>query len=58
MADRQKAIVFPWLPQWQIVRIALNLKLEVYAADANLRHCERVVSQLGFDLQRIQRIWQ
>ena len=57
IADRQKAIVFPWLPKWQIVKIALDLKLEVYAAGMNLPHCERLVSQLGFDLQRIQRIW-
>jgi hypothetical protein len=57
IAERQKAIVFPWLPKVQIVKIALELQLDVYAADANLHHCERLLSQLGFDLQQIQRIW-
>ncbi|PSB51274.1 hypothetical protein [Chamaesiphon polymorphus] len=56
IANGQKAIVFPWLPSWKVVNIALELNLMVYAADADLRHCERLLSQLGFDLQRIQRI--
>ena len=56
IANGQKAIVFPWLPHWKIVNIALELNLMVYVADADLRHCERLLSQLGFDLQRIQRI--
>lgn len=57
IANGQKAIVFPWIPHWKIVNIALELNLMVYAADANLRHCERLLSQLGFDLQQIQRVW-
>jgi hypothetical protein len=50
IANGQKAIVFPWLPHWKIVNIALDLKLKVYAADVDLCHCERLLSQLGFDL--------
>jgi hypothetical protein len=57
IAERNQAIVFPWLPKWQIVKIALDLQLQIYAADTELHRCERLLTQLGFDLQRIERIW-
>jgi hypothetical protein len=45
-----KAIVFPWLPNWKIVELALKLNLKVYAGDPDLNKCEETISKLGFKL--------
>jgi hypothetical protein len=57
IAQGHQVIVFPWLPKPQIVKIAMDLQLKVYIADPNLQRCEWLLSQLGFDLQQIRRIW-
>jgi Protein of unknown function (DUF3102) len=46
----EKAIIFPWLPNWKIVELALKLKLRVYAGDPDLRKCEDTIAKLGFKL--------
>jgi hypothetical protein len=51
----EKALIFPWLPSWQMVELALNLNLRVYAGDPSLKYCEQTISNLGFDLRNISR---
>jgi Uncharacterised protein family (UPF0137)/Protein of unknown function (DUF3102) len=46
----EKAIVFPWLPNWKIVKLALKLNLKVYAGDPDLNKCEETIAKLGFKL--------
>lgn len=51
----EKALIFPWLPSWQMVELALNLNLRVYAGDPSLKYCEQTIANLGFDLRNIGR---
>jgi hypothetical protein len=50
-----KALIFPWLPNWKMVELALNLNIKVYAGDPELDQCEQTISKLGFNLGRIDR---
>jgi hypothetical protein len=51
-----KSLIFPWLPSWKMVELALNLNLRIYAGDPNLDRCEQTIANLGFDLWNIDRI--
>jgi hypothetical protein len=44
-----KALIFPWIPGWKIIELALKLNLRVYAGDRYLQQCEKIISKLGFD---------
>jgi hypothetical protein len=50
-ADR-KAVIFPWLPDWKMIKLALELNIRVYAGDPDLRQCENVVSRLGLSIAK------
>ncbi len=50
LALGEKAIVFPWLPNWKIVELAVKLNLKVYAGDPDLNKCEETIAKLGFKL--------
>jgi hypothetical protein len=43
-----KAVVFPWLPNWKIVELALQLDLKVYVGDPELHKCEEMIAKLEF----------
>lgn len=45
----KKAVVFPWLPNWKIVKLTLQLDLKVYAGDPDLNKCEETIAKLGFN---------
>lgn len=49
----QKSVIFPWLPDWKMIKLALKLNIKVYAGDPELNRCEKVVSKLGVNLARI-----
>lgn len=42
-----KAIIFPWLPDWRMIKLALDLKIKVYAGDPEMKQCENMLSRLG-----------
>jgi Protein of unknown function (DUF3102) len=50
-ADR-KAVIFPWLPDWKMIKLALELNIKVYAGDPELKQCENVVSRLGVNIAK------
>jgi Uncharacterised protein family (UPF0137)/Protein of unknown function (DUF3102) len=41
-----KALIFPWIPGWKIIEIALKLSLKVYVGDRDLQQCENIISKL------------
>lgn len=45
-----KAIIFPWLPDWQMIKLALDLNIKVYAGDPELKRCENVLSRLSLNI--------
>jgi hypothetical protein len=55
ISEGDKALIFPWLPSWKMVELALNLNLRVYAGDPSLKYCEQTIANLGFDLRKIGR---
>jgi hypothetical protein len=44
-----KALIFPWIPGWKIIELALKLNLRIYAGDRDLDRCEKIISMLSFD---------
>jgi hypothetical protein len=48
----EKAVIFPWLPDWRMIKLALELNIKVYAGDPELKQCENVVSRLGFNIAK------
>ena len=45
-----KAIIFPWLPDWQMIKLALDLNIKVYAGDPEMKRCENVLSRLNLNI--------
>lgn len=52
----ENALIFPWLPNWKTIELALNLNLKVYAGDPDLQQCQRTIANLGLDKSKIERI--
>jgi hypothetical protein len=50
-----KAIIFPWLSDWQMIKLALDLNIKVYAGDPELRRCEDVLSKLSLNMSKCVR---
>jgi Protein of unknown function (DUF3102) len=44
-----KALIFPWIPGWKIIELALKLNLKIYVGDRDLQQCEKIISKLSFD---------
>jgi Protein of unknown function (DUF3102) len=51
-AQEDKALIFPWLPDWRTIEIALNLNIKVYAGDPELDRCEQTIAKLGLNSAR------
>jgi Protein of unknown function (DUF3102) len=45
----EKAVVFPWVPNWKLVKLTLQLDLKIYAGDPDLNKCEETIAKLGFN---------
>jgi hypothetical protein len=52
LAGAGKSVVFPWLPHWKIVELAVKLNLTIYGGDRDLEACEGTIARLGFKLMR------
>jgi Protein of unknown function (DUF3102) len=50
-----KAIIFPWLPDWQMIKLALDLNIKVYAGDPDLKRCENILSKLSLNISECVR---
>jgi Protein of unknown function (DUF3102) len=50
-----KAIIFPWLPDWRMLRLALDLNIQVYAGDPDLKRCENTLSKLDLNVSECVR---
>lgn len=48
----EKAVVFPWLPDWRMIKLALKLNIKVYAGDLDLENCENLISRLGLSVAK------
>ncbi len=46
-------IIFPWLPDAEILAIAHRWKRRIIAGDSNLKNCQNAVAQLGLNLEEI-----
>ncbi|PSB58465.1 DUF3102 domain-containing protein [Chamaesiphon polymorphus] len=42
-----KALIFPWIPGWKIIELALKLNLRIYVGDRDLKQCEKIVLKLS-----------
>jgi hypothetical protein len=45
-----KAVIFPWLPDWRMIQLALDLNIRVYAGDPELKQCDNMLSKLGLNI--------
>jgi hypothetical protein len=50
LAEAGKGVVFPWLPHWKMVELAMKLNLTIYSGDPDLEACEKTIRRLGFKL--------
>ena len=55
-ASGENALIFPWIPSWKMIGLALNLNIKVYAGDPELDRCEQTISKLGLSGSKIERI--
>ncbi len=46
-------VIFPWLPNDEMLAIAHRLKRRIIAGDSNLKHCQNAIAQLGLNLEEI-----
>lgn len=46
-------VIFPWLPDAEMLAIAHRLKRRIIAGDSNLKNCQNAISQLGLYLEEI-----
>ena len=46
-------VIFPWLPNAEMLAIAHRLKRRIIAGDSNLKHCQNAISQLGLNFEEI-----
>ncbi len=46
-------VIFPWLPDAEMLAIAHRLKRRIIAGDSNLKHCQNAIAQLGLNLEEI-----
>jgi hypothetical protein len=44
-----KALIFPWIPGWKVIELALKLNLRIYVGDRDLQQCEKIISKLSSD---------
>ncbi len=56
LAEDDKPLILPWIPGWKTIELALDLDLKIYAGDPDLGRCERMVINLGFDPQQVDRL--
>jgi Protein of unknown function (DUF3102) len=49
----EEALVFPWLPDWKIIELALGFNLKVYAGDPALDRCEKIIRQIESNQNKI-----
>ena len=49
----EKAVILPWLPSWKTIALALKLNIKVYAGESDLKKCEKVLSNLGSNVARM-----
>jgi hypothetical protein len=49
LSSGEKAVVFPWLPNWKIVELTLQLDLKVYVGEPDLHKCEEMIAKLEFN---------
>lgn len=47
-------IIFPWLPEAEMIEVAHQLGRKVYAGDINPQHCKAAITQTGLLVEKIK----
>lgn len=49
----RETVVFPWLPNAELLIVAHQLQRKIYAGDSNQERCYRAITQLGLPVERL-----
>lgn len=52
-SERKETVIFPYLPNWKILRVAQKLERKFYTGDSDPERCNEVVMKLGLKAKRV-----